>query len=171
MDQYHGLCTESPQDIPLQLRINPDDQVSKTDPLASIRAMLRNNENISISSVSPGVINVSTKNVSSLVLNARLKDLNLSSTELYNPSWAIAAAISASRESLQALHASPPIAFGSLLGEEPSEGRPHLLQSSRYNTLNDLIVDVSRTFGGVLVYKECSRTDGTNLFDISFYRK
>ena len=170
--EYHGSCAaDSSQGIPLQLRINSNEQESKTDALAGVRATLRENENLSISSATPGVINVSTMNAWSPILHARLNDLNLNSTELYNPNWAIAAAISASQASLQGLHAAPLIAFGSLLGEAPSKGRPHLKQSSKYTTLNDLLVDVSRTFGGVLVYKECSLADGTHLFDIFFYRQ
>jgi hypothetical protein len=117
------------------------------------------------------VINVSTTDAWLPILDVKLNGLNLSDQERYNPSWAIGEAIKAGHDSLQDIHAAPVLALVSLLGELPSKGRPHLKKSAKYSTLDDLLVDVSRTFGGVLVYKECSLADGTHLFDISFYRK
>ena len=170
--EYHGSCmAESPHDIPLRLRFGPTEKNPKTDAVSKVRTILRENENLLISSTALGVINVNTTSVWSPLLNVRLNNLKLHGAELYNPSLAIAAAIRASQASWENLHTTPLSTFNSLLGELPTKGRPHLKQSAKYFTLNDLLIDVSQTFRGVLIYKECSLEDGTHVFDISFYRQ
>jgi hypothetical protein len=169
--EYHDSCLEqSHPDLPLQLRFSPNEQMSTTDALATVRAMLLANENLSINLTSPGIINVSTANVWSPLLKVRLNKLKLRGPELYNPGWAISAAITASRASWENLHATPWATWESLLGTPPSKGRPHLKKSSSYTTLNDLVIDVSRTFPGVFVYKECTLPDSSHVFDVNYYQ-
>lgn len=169
--EYHGACAEgSTQDIPLELRITPGERNVNANALNAIRNILRENDNLSIDSSTPGIIKVSTGGGLSPIPNLKLDDLKLDSKDRYNPNYAIAAAIGVSQASLQDLQATPLIEFGGLLGEVPSKGRPHLRQTSKYGTLNELLLDVSRTFKGVLVYKECKLENGTRLFDIYFYR-
>ena len=171
---YHGPCTAgSSRDIPLELLIDSDTQgakIDRNDALPRVRAMLRGGERFSLRSAS-GIINVNTPDVWTPILDMKLNGLSFKGDELYNPNWIITSAIRASQTSLDALRATPLTAIGSLLGEYPSKGRPHIKKSSKYNTLNDLLVDVSRTFRGVLVYKECRLEDNTHLFDIHFYRQ
>ncbi len=169
--EYHGSCGVDKFDgMTLRLRINPNRQETGSDALASVRSMLEENEKLSIGASTPGIITVTTPNVWSPLLDVKLGKLKLIDADRYNPSYAIMAALGASHKSLDDLHAKSLFSWFSLLGELPSAGRPHLKKSSRYATLNDLLVDVSRTFPGVLAYKECTLPDSSHVYDLQYYR-
>lgn len=168
--EYHGTCAgDSVDGMALRLRVNPKLHEAGSDALASVRSMLDENENLSISASTPGIINVTTLNVWSPILDAKLGRLKLSSLDRYNADWAIEAAVRASEKSQRKLNARPWATWVSILGGGPSAGRPHLKKSASYATLNDLLIDVSRTFAGILVYKECALPDSSHLFDVFYY--
>jgi hypothetical protein len=169
--EYHSSCSaEVPENIPLKFGSSAVEGQREPDALSRVRTMLQEDNGFSIRQTRPGIIDVRSTNVWSPLLQVKLNGLKLNAIERYNPNAAIEAAVSASQIALQELRARPVIRFGGLQ-EEPSEERPHLKASSRYETLHDLLDDVVQTFGGVLVYKECGLSDGTHLFDIRFYRK
>jgi hypothetical protein len=89
----------------LRLRVNPERLETGSDALASVRSMLEENGNLSISASTPGIIKVTTLNVWSPVLDAKLGELKLSSLDRYNADWAIQAAVVSSEKSLEDLNA------------------------------------------------------------------
>ena len=170
--EYSGLCiSDVSEDIPLDLGIRRDKENGKGDALSAVQGMVQDNAGIAVSQLRPGTIGIKSDNLWSPVLQAKLIDLKLKDIDRYNPNVAISDGINASFASLPALRGRPNLKFAEGLLEEPSRQRPHLKAAAKYQTLENLLDDVVGTFGGILVYKECRRTDGTHIFDIDFYRK
>ncbi len=169
--EYHATCAPSePENIPLDLTIHNEIKGGKTDPVSAVRDLVNGDTGVSVSQIRPGLIGIKSDDVWASVFRAKLVELKLDNGDRYNPNDAISAGINAADASLEALRDRPVIKFGGL-AEIPSKGRPHLEASAKYATLGDLLDDVTRTFGGILVYRECARAEGTHLFDIHFYRK
>ena len=169
--EYHATCPSDVLElIPLDLAVHSDRKNTKIDALVAVQGLLSEDKGVSVSELRPGIIGIKSDDVWSSILQSKLVDLKLADIDRYNPDGAISAGIKASNASLQVLHARPVLKFGGLR-EEPSKQRPHLNASAKYETLEDLLSDIAQTFGGILVYKECSRSDGTHIFDINFYRK
>lgn len=170
--EYHTSCTSDvSEEIPLDLEINSDTKNGKGDALSAIQDMVQGDEGVSVSELRPGLVGIKSDVAGPPILQAKLVNLELTETDRYNPTYAIWAGISASRASLQALRVRHILTTGGGLGELPSKNRPHLNPSAKYETLENLLDDVTGTFGGILVYKECKRSDGTHIFDIDFNRK
>ena len=99
-----------------RLRIDPNRQKTSADALASVRSMLLDNEKLSISASTPGIITVATPNVWSLLLDVKLDKLVLGDIERFNPDYAIIAAQGAREKSLDNLHAKSLVSWYSELG-------------------------------------------------------
>lgn len=169
--EYHNVCAlESPDIIRLELAFNSDNMNGKADALSSVQDLLRDNKGVSVSELRPGVIGVRSDGVWLQALQAKVVDLKLRDIDRYNPDAAIGAAMEASELSLKDMHARPAEKICACLQEEPFPKRPHLSASAKYGTLEDLLEDLTRTFGGVLVYKECRQSDGSHVIDIDFDR-
>ncbi len=169
--EYHATCApDGSETMPLDLAIRDKMKGGKADPVAAVRDLVKGDEGVSVSQIRPGLIGVESDDVWTSIFQAKLVDLKLDDIDRYNPVPAINAGIRAGDASLKALRARPAIRFGGL-EEEPGKGRLHLKASAKYATLGDLLDDVTRTFGGILIYRECVRSDGSHLFDIDFYGK
>jgi hypothetical protein len=169
--EYHATCAPSgSENMPLDLAIRGGNEQGRPDPVAAVRELVNGDKGISVSPIRPGLVGLASDDVWSSVFQAKLVGLNLEESDRYNPQLAMWAGIDAADVSLTRLRATPVMKFGGL-SELPVKGHPHLKASTRYATLGDLLDDVTRTFGGILVYRECLRSDGTHLFDIDFYRR
>jgi len=169
--EYRATCAASGSEhMPLDLTIHDDNKQGQADALSAVRDLMKGDKGVSVSQIRPGLIGVRSDDVWSSIFQAKLVDLKLEESDRYNPESAINAGIRASDASLRALRAEPAIRFGGLEAL-PSKGRPHLKASAKYATLGDLLDDVTRTFGGIVVYRECARSNGGHLFDIDFYGK
>ncbi len=156
--------------MPFDLDIHGKTKDGKADPVSTVRDLVSGNKGVAVSLIRPGLVGIRSDDVWSTLFQAKLVGLELEESDRYNPDFAISAGINAADASLQALHYRSVIRFGGL-EEIPSKGRPHLKASAKYATLGDLLDDVTRTFGGIVVYRECPRADGSHLFDFDFYRK
>jgi hypothetical protein len=106
------------------------------------------------------------------ILNAKISLLPLDRNEQYDPNQAIDAILNSAdvRLAMSKLNARPALASGHL-GSIPWKGQPHLQSAIKSATVGQSLDRILYLFGGLIVYSECTRPDGEQLFSIAHYRK
>lgn len=141
--------------------------------LESVQEMFRDDPDVVISQDPAGIIRIWIGKLSSPVLDARLPLLRLNNVAQYNangPGGAIGvmlrtAEAKAAMSRLKVQQA--PTTFVGLM-QLPLEGLPHLPPSIKNTTIQKALDSVARTFRGVVVYGECTSSQGEKLINAYF---
>lgn len=137
--------------------------------LAAVLHIFRGQQNIAVTETPPGIIRIRVGRVSDAVLQTRISSITFSSIEQYNPSMAISALessedVHAAMNKLGIHVASRVTNLGIAL---PANGLPHLPGSLTNITMDQALDLIAQTFGGVVIYSDCSKSHS---FMVDFIR-
>lgn len=138
--------------------------------LAAVRHIFSKSKEAMITEGRSGVIGIRIGDVSDDLLKTKIDMLTLKPIERYNFQRAIMA-IQRAREiqaKMRKLGMEEPV---TILHEhiiDPAPGLPHLPAFMKDMTMDEALDRVARTFGGLVIYGECTSANGTRLLSVNF---
>jgi hypothetical protein len=145
-----------------------------TSGLTAVREIFSSDKNVSVSESRFGVARVTIgRLIGSMILQTKIHSLALDQDEQYNAVPTIYAILGC-KEVQAAMHQlgfeQPPTVMHAGIAQ-PEEGQPPLPRLPA--RITDLTVDqaldlIAKTFGGIVIYKECADANGKRLFSLDF---
>ncbi len=136
----------------------------------AIQDILRKDKGVSVTKGRTGMAEIRIGSVSSDFLKTKIARITLDPVERYNVWEALSAILQAKEVEISARRMGMEPATTIVLHHisEPAPGSPHLPTSMKDVTLDEALNRVAETFGGLILYRECVRKNGTRLFSVTF---
>jgi hypothetical protein len=169
--EYRGTCEAVNSDIISLPPISVAPPQYGKNGLLTVREMLGDNKDVSVTEQPPGIVRIRLPGVSGEILHTRISRLSLNRDEQYDPNQAVSAVLNAEEveSAMRRLNTNQALAVIVRQVRVPSKGAPHLGPFLKNVTVGEALAEILRTFRGVVVYDECTRPNGEGLFDINFY--
>lgn len=164
----HSKCQGASEDVLFFPRIDVKPASTGKANLATVRDVLAANANVTVAEPRPGVTGIWIGDVSHDLLKTKIGVLTLNPRQRYNDHDAITAIIGSKEvqtkmRELQ-MEVYPILVHYPLVSPDPK--LPHLPPSMIDMTMDEALDQVARTFGGLVIYKECRGQNVTRLFSV-----
>ena len=168
--ELRGACQLNTEtiEVPIAVRVSG---VKQANSLATVKDILSEDGNLSVVQVPSGSVEVRNVAVSKALLDTRITNLRLTALQRRYPNEAIAALLNYSdvQTAFTKLAIRPSI---QLAGVEytPVDKSLRLPKSLANTTVEGVISSILKTFGGFVVYEECSVASGREtIFSLTYY--
>jgi|ERR1700674_3845161 len=138
--------------------------------LDAVREIFRKCKEVTVAQGRDGAIGIRIGDVSGELLKTKIDLLTLKPRERYNPLQAIMA-IERTTEvqaKMRQLGVEEPLTFFQEHLQDPAPGLPHLPASMKNVTMDEALDRVAQTFGGLVIYGECTSANAPRLFSVRF---
>jgi hypothetical protein len=167
---YLGTCTRrGGEPIPFP-RVNVRAPSRGSGGLVAVREIFANDKRAVVAQDSSGVIRINIGKVTDAILRTKIPLVTFEPREQYTAELAVNA-ITDTKEvtaAVRRLGFDEPVTFYSIGVQEPMKGFPHLPVSVKDATLDEALDLVAKTFGGVVIYRECMTSGGKHLLAVDF---
>lgn len=138
--------------------------------LDAVREIFTKCKEVTVAQGRDGTIGIRIGDVSGELLKTQIGLLTLKPRERYNPLQAIMA-IGQTAEvqaKMRQLGVEEPVTVVQEHLQDLAPGLPHLSASVKNVTMDEALDRVAQTFGGLVIYGECTSANGTRLFSVTF---
>jgi hypothetical protein len=150
----------------IDVRQPPDGQTG----VAAVREMFANNKDVTVTKGRSEIIKIRIGSALSSLLQTKIHLVTLKPMERYDPLEATIAIEQTKdfREAAQKLHLEEPVTIASGGIQAPMRGLPHLPASLKDLTVDQALDLIAKTFGGIVIYGECTNQNGQGFFHLDF---
>lgn len=135
----------------------------------AIESIFRGDSSVKVSKKLGGVVSIRIGKVPTAVLQTRLPMFRLSPLEQYNPDVAIEGLLNTPEvnAAMVRLRLHLPLTVSGQLMSLPAKGEPHLPNSMRGMTADQILDSIAATFHGIVVYGICPESR-TRMYSVDF---
>jgi hypothetical protein len=171
---FHGTCGRAGEFNMQFPSVKVHSPAKGKQGIESIRDMFSDDPKVVVSEDPSGVVRVRIGDVATRLLDTKVHLLEFSQLAQYNP-IAPGGAVDTVERAPEVEQAVAKLKLYQLsdpmdeIEQKPLETAPHLTPSMEDVTVDQAFDAIATTFGGMIVYGECSRPNGESLFDIDYW--
>lgn len=163
-DKDRGMLLEPPAFLPVKA-------AAGMSVLERVRLAIDSQQGITVRELSKGILLIRWPTVSNDLFRTKIGKLSLGNDDQFNPSLALEKMFGANevRVAMRRSGHRPYPRVGVLMLNQPQSGTPHLPAMLSNESVEGVLSQTLQTFGGVIIYAECSPWFRTGHNDIDYY--